>query len=135
MSLSSLARFSLSYQKICFKKKRQKNKILPIVMLSAHFLFFVFLVEDMDSYLHYVGGSTGIIAIGIAAASAIYFATRPKPEKPLVPLHDQAPILEVSNLGLMVYLKVDHPDCHDNVYETMSENREKKAFRDKTFWK
>lgn len=51
----------------------------------------------MDSYLQYVGGSTGVIAItGIAAASALYLATRPKPEQPLVPLHDQSPVLEVS---------------------------------------
>lgn len=51
----------------------------------------------MDSYLQYIGGSTGAIALtGIAAASALYFATRPTPEKPLVPLHDQSPVLEVS---------------------------------------
>lgn len=51
----------------------------------------------MDGYLQYVGGSTGAIALtGIAAASALYFATRPTPEQPLVPLHDQSPILEVS---------------------------------------
>lgn len=51
----------------------------------------------MDNYLQYVGGSTGLIALtGIAAASALYFATRPKPEKPLVPLHSQSPVLEVS---------------------------------------
>lgn len=51
----------------------------------------------MDSYLQYVGGSAGAIALaGIAAASALYFATRPTPEKPLVPLHEQSPVLEVS---------------------------------------
>jgi len=59
----------------------------------------MFTVEDMDSYLQYVGGSTGAIAVtgAIAAASAFYYATRPTPEKPLVPLHDQSPtIMEVS---------------------------------------
>jgi hypothetical protein len=56
-------------------------------------------VEDMDSYLQYVGGSTGLgIAGGIAAASALYYATRPVPEKPLVPLDNQSPVLEVSTL-------------------------------------
>lgn len=55
-------------------------------------------MEDIDSYLQYVGGPAGAIALtGIAAASALYFATRPTPEKPLVPLDDQAPVLEVSN--------------------------------------
>lgn len=53
----------------------------------------------MDSYLQYIGGPTGAIALtGIAAASALYLATRPTPEKPLVPLHDQSPVLEVSIL-------------------------------------
>jgi hypothetical protein len=57
-----------------------------------------FSVDDMDSYLQYVGGTTGAIALtGIAAASAYYFATRPTPEKPLVPLHEQTLlVLEVS---------------------------------------
>lgn len=51
----------------------------------------------MDSYLQYFGGLTGLIALsGIAAASALYFATRPKPEQPLVPLNKQSPVLEVS---------------------------------------
>lgn len=51
----------------------------------------------MDNYFQYVGGTAGALVLtGIAAASAFYFATRPKPEKPLVPLHDQSPILEVS---------------------------------------
>lgn len=51
----------------------------------------------MDNYLQYVGGTTGALTItGIAAASAMYYATRPTPEIPLVPLHDQSPILDVS---------------------------------------
>lgn len=66
--------------------------------LIKEFIFLTPSVEDMDSYLQYVGGSTGIIALtGIAAASALYFATRPKPEQPLVPLHNQSPVLEVSS--------------------------------------
>lgn len=53
-------------------------------------------MEDMD-YLQYIGGLMGVSALtGIAAASAYYYATRPLPEVPLVPLHNQSPILEVS---------------------------------------
>lgn len=48
-----------------------------------------------NSYLQYVGGTTGAIALtGIAAASAIYIATRPKPENPLVPLDQQTVIVK-----------------------------------------
>jgi len=55
----------------------------------------MFSVEDMD-YLQYIGGLMGVSALtGIAAASAYYYATRPLPEVPLVPLHNQSPILEV----------------------------------------
>lgn len=51
----------------------------------------------MDQYLHYVGGSAGALAItGVAAASAYYFASRPTPEKPLVPLDHQSRLLPVS---------------------------------------
>lgn len=54
----------------------------------------------MDSYLQYFGGTAGVIALtGIAAASALYFATRPTSEEPLVPLHAQSPVLEVSIPG------------------------------------
>lgn len=54
----------------------------------------------MDYYFHYMGGIIGAAAItGIAAiGSAYYYATRPVPEKPLVPLHNQSPILDVSNI-------------------------------------
>ncbi|CAH2984047.1 unnamed protein product [Chilo suppressalis] len=38
-----------------------------------------------------VGGSAGALALtGVAAASAFYLSTRPKPEKPLVTLHEQS---------------------------------------------
>ena len=51
----------------------------------------------MDTYLQYVGGTTGALTItGIAAASAMYYATRPIPEVPLVPLDDQSLIRDVS---------------------------------------
>ncbi|XP_075238281.1 long-chain-fatty-acid--CoA ligase 1 isoform X5 [Lycorma delicatula] len=52
------------------------------------------LVEDMDQYLNYVGGPVGAIALtGVAAFSAYYLASRPLPEKPLVPLHNQSTLL------------------------------------------
>lgn len=54
-------------------------------------------MEEVDGYLQYLGGSAGALAItGVAAASAYYYASRPSPEKPLVPLDNQSPILEVS---------------------------------------
>uniref|UniRef100_A0A1L8DZ27 Long-chain-fatty-acid--CoA ligase n=1 Tax=Nyssomyia neivai TaxID=330878 RepID=A0A1L8DZ27_9DIPT len=53
------------------------------------------LLEEVDGYLNYLGGPAGAIALtGIAAASAYYFASRPQPETPLVPLDNQSPILE-----------------------------------------
>lgn len=53
-------------------------------------------LDDVDKYLQYVGGTPGAIALTtIAAASAYYLASRPVPEKPLVPLDNQCPILEV----------------------------------------
>ncbi|XP_059476454.1 long-chain-fatty-acid--CoA ligase 5 isoform X2 [Neocloeon triangulifer] len=46
---------------------------------------------DMDQYLHYIGGPAGALALtGVAAASAYYLASRPTPEKPLVPLDEQS---------------------------------------------
>lgn len=49
------------------------------------------------SYLQYIGGTTGAIALtGIAAASALYLATRPKSEKPLVPLDRQTVVIKES---------------------------------------
>lgn len=60
----------------------------------------------MDNYLQYIGGPVGAIALtGIAAVSAFYFATRPRREEPLVPLHDQSPVLEVS---IHIQLLTDH---------------------------
>lgn len=54
-------------------------------------------VDEIDGYLYYFGGTAGVLTLtGIAAASAYYFASRPIPEKPLVPLENQSPILEVS---------------------------------------
>lgn len=46
-------------------------------------------------YLQYIGGLTGVSALtGLAAATLAYYFTRPSPEVPLVPLHNQSPILE-----------------------------------------
>ncbi|XP_055923850.1 long-chain-fatty-acid--CoA ligase 5 isoform X1 [Eupeodes corollae] len=51
--------------------------------------------DEIDGYLNYFGGTAGALTLtGIAAASVYYFASRPIPEKPLVPLHKQSPILE-----------------------------------------
>lgn len=51
----------------------------------------------MDQYLGYIGGPAGALALtGVAAASAIYLASRPAAEKPLVDLNNQAPILPVN---------------------------------------
>lgn len=89
-----------SYQSHRRTFKSPKNQFT--VSRSPHFesFFLSISVEDMDGYFQYIGGSTGALAIGIAAASAIYLATRPTPEEPLVPLHDQSPVLEVSSARL-----------------------------------
>ncbi|CAD7081094.1 unnamed protein product [Hermetia illucens] len=53
--------------------------------------------DDVDNYLQYFGGTTGALALaGITAASVYYYVSRPVPEKPLVPLHNQGPILELT---------------------------------------
>ncbi|CAD7005133.1 unnamed protein product [Ceratitis capitata] len=64
-----------------------------------HFLMsnFSYLLDEIDGYLYYFGGTAGVVTLtGIAAAATYYFASRPIPEKPLVPLDNQAPVLEVS---------------------------------------
>lgn len=48
-----------------------------------------------DHSMRTILGATAI-AGAAAAATAYYYATRPVPEPPLVPLHNQSPILEVS---------------------------------------
>nr|XP_029731299.1 long-chain-fatty-acid--CoA ligase 1-like isoform X1 [Aedes albopictus]XP_029731300.1 long-chain-fatty-acid--CoA ligase 1-like isoform X1 [Aedes albopictus] len=51
------------------------------------------LIDELDGCLQYVGGTGGALALtGVAAATAYYYATRPIPEKPLVPLDNQCPI-------------------------------------------
>lgn len=56
-------------------------------------------VSEIDQYLWMVGGSAGALALtGVAAASAFYLSTRPKPEKPLVTLHEQSLLEPVSYL-------------------------------------
>jgi hypothetical protein len=60
----------------------------------------------MDQYLHYIGGPAGALALtGVAAASAYYLASRPTPEKPLVPLDDQSylvPVSQISSFFLLI---------------------------------
>lgn len=56
-----------------------------------------FLGENMDEYLHYIGGTAGAVTLSaVAAATAYYYATRPSPDTPFVPLDNQSPILDVS---------------------------------------
>ncbi|XP_022900131.1 long-chain-fatty-acid--CoA ligase 5 isoform X3 [Onthophagus taurus] len=51
-------------------------------------------MEDMEQYLHYIGGGAGALALtGVAAASAFYLASRPAPQKPLFPLDEQCTLL------------------------------------------
>ncbi|XP_068914100.1 long-chain-fatty-acid--CoA ligase 5 isoform X2 [Tenebrio molitor] len=48
------------------------------------------IVDDMEQYLHYIGGGAGALALtGVAAASAFYLASRPSSQKPLFPLDEQ----------------------------------------------
>lgn len=67
-----------------------------------------FTVDEIDGYLYYFGGTAGVITLtGIAAAATYYLKSRPIPEKPLVPLDNQAPILEVSvYLFVCTYISV-----------------------------
>lgn len=60
--------------------------------------------ENMDDCLQYVGGTVGAVTLSsVAAATAYYYATRPSPQIPLVPLDAQSPILDVS---LIIILKM-----------------------------
>lgn len=62
--------------------------LMPRILLS---------IDEIDQYLWMVGGSAGALALtGVAAASAFYLSTRPKPEKPLVTLHEQSLLEAVS---------------------------------------
>lgn len=67
--------------------------------LSTFYNKISFLVDDMEQYLHYIGGGAGALALtGVAAASAFYLASRPSPQKPLFPLDGQC------------VLEKEHPD-------------------------
>ncbi|XP_068914101.1 long-chain-fatty-acid--CoA ligase 5 isoform X3 [Tenebrio molitor] len=51
---------------------------------------FQLIMDDMEQYLHYIGGGAGALALtGVAAASAFYLASRPSSQKPLFPLDEQ----------------------------------------------
>lgn len=68
---------------------------------NSAFFSFSLSVDDLDGCLQYVGGTGGAIALtGVAAATALYYATRPTPEKPLVPLDNQCPIEDVSTVDV-----------------------------------
>lgn len=67
-------------------------------------------VSEIDQYLWMVGGSAGALALtGVAAASAFYLSTRPKPEKPLVTLHEQSLLETVSRMSIVNLLGLE---CH-----------------------
>ncbi|XP_035443727.1 long-chain-fatty-acid--CoA ligase 5 isoform X1 [Spodoptera frugiperda] len=67
------------------KKTEDNTKEKPIWWNQCNSL------SEIDQYLWMVGGSAGALALtGVAAASAFYLSTRPKPEKPLVTLHEQS---------------------------------------------
>lgn len=71
--------------------------VLTLHVLILFFLCFSFAVEDMEQYLHYIGGGAGALALtGVAAASAFYLASRPSSERLLWPNEDQT-IIEVSS--------------------------------------
>ncbi|TDG42127.1 hypothetical protein AWZ03_011459 [Drosophila navojoa] len=56
---------------------------------------FSYFWDEIDGYLSYFGGTLGTLTLtSVAASLAYYFATRPIPEKPLVPLENQSPLLE-----------------------------------------
>lgn len=83
--------------------KRLPDKILTFlslqktVDLTGNRLFILPSGENMDDYLQYIGGTAGAVTLSaVAAATAYYYATRPSPDTPLVPLDDQSPILDVS---------------------------------------
>lgn len=68
-------------------------------------------MSEIDQYLWMVGGSAGALALtGVAAASAFYLSTRPKPEKPLVTLHEQS-LLEMVNIFYLSVLDNFHRAC------------------------
>lgn len=77
------------------KSKFPKNSNLKINAL-IHFIWITSTGDEIDGYLYYLGGTLGTLTLGSLAASvAYYFATRPVPERPLVPLENQSPLLEV----------------------------------------
>lgn len=57
----------------------------------------------MDGVLYYFGGTYGAITLAsIAAATAYYYLSRPTPERPLVPLNNQSPILDASTFSIFI---------------------------------
>lgn len=77
------------------KSKFPKNSNLKINAL-IHFIWITSTGDEIDGYLYYLGGTLGTLTLGSLASSvAYYFATRPVPERPLVPLENQSPLLEV----------------------------------------
>lgn len=58
--------------------------------------------DSADDYL--LRGILGAALAGVAVASA-YYLTRPVPETPLVPLHNQSPVLEVSTIFFCIIIE------------------------------
>lgn len=61
--------------------------------------------DSADDYL--LRGIIGAALAGVAVASA-YYLTRPVPETPLVPLHNQSPVLEVSTIILLMFILLQY---------------------------
>ncbi|XP_017780767.1 PREDICTED: long-chain-fatty-acid--CoA ligase 5 isoform X2 [Nicrophorus vespilloides] len=70
-------------------------------------------LEDMEQYLHYIGGGAGALALtGVAAASAFYLASRPTTERLLWPIDDQALLEGPEQIRVSRFSK----DCKDGKF-------------------
>lgn len=94
--------------------------IFSLLNVILAYIDIIVAVSEIDQYLWMVGGSAGALALtGVAAASAFYLSTRPKPEKPLVTLHEQSLLETVSfnNLLLGMFVVNNLSSCLINCTE------------------
>lgn len=71
-------------------KKKKKNKVLYVVQMILNQV----LQSNFEDYIPYLSGAGALVITGVAA----YYATRPKPEKPLWPLSAQSTLLPVRKI-------------------------------------